>query len=343
MDKEKISSRGDESIVQVEVEEARHRTMFSWLRIGISAILLVALFLYVDLTEIWGLLREANWEFVGFLFALLLGLRFYSAYRWFVLLHGKNSRITFKMVLHLTFISVFLGSFMPGGPELIRIYLLSKMTSDLALTFSSLLVERTLALVALFVLVLFGLLIAPPGLPVILGYGAWLGLLLLAIGSLTVMNPRSRIVIDKQLSSRLMAPIRKRLAKLYSQLDSYADQIPLMLWAMVLAFGMQLLRIGCTIVGALALGIQLPIITYLVVVPLIFLVALMPISVGGLGVRETAFVTLFGLVGVSPEAAFTLSLLLYVISMVTTIPGAYLYMAGGSASGSFSKTWTDKK
>ena len=109
--------------------------------------------------------------------------------------------------MRLTFIGVFCGTFMPGGAELARIYMLSKLTSDLALTFSSLLVERVLALIALFILVLLGLLVAPPGLPPLLGYGAWVGLVMRCFGEFAIfMHPKSRLVINSLLSSDLAGP-----------------------------------------------------------------------------------------------------------------------------------------
>ena len=121
--------------------------------------------------------------------------------------------------------------------------MLSKLTSDLALTFSSLLVERVLAMVALFILVLLGLLVAPPGLPAILGYIAWAGLLFVALGSLVIMHPKSRLVINSLLAGDLVAPIRRRFTKLFNCLDTYANQGWTMIYSMGLAFGMQILRV----------------------------------------------------------------------------------------------------
>jgi hypothetical protein len=42
--------------------------------------------------------------------------------------------------------------------------------------------------------------------------------------------------------------------------------------------------------------------------PLVWFVTLLPISVGGLGVREAGFITIFALVGTSKEEAVLLSL-----------------------------------
>lgn len=314
-----------QSKVKDEVAESLRRRVPGCLRLVISAMLLAALVMYVDLTESWRIVRNANLALIVVLVVLFFALRFLSAYRWYILLHGKNPAITFNKVIRLTFTSLFIGTFMPGGTDLVRIYLLSKTTSDLALAFSSMLVERVLALLALFALVLFGLLATPPGLPSMVGYAAWLGLMLLGLGCLTFMHPKLRSVSNHLLTGQFFTPVRIRLAKVYTRLDAYSIQPWLIVWSFVLAFSLQILRVGCTVIGAWGLGIQLPLMTFVVIVPMIFLIALIPISIGGLGVREAAFVSLLGLVHVKAEAAFTLSLLLYVISIMTTLPGAFFY------------------
>ena len=57
-----------------------------------------------------------------------------------------------------------------------------------------------------------------------------------------------------------------------------------------------------------ALTIEVPLAMHFVLVPVIVLVTQVPLAPGGLGVRETAFVLLYGHIGVPPEAAFSLGL-----------------------------------
>ncbi|MFC2029611.1 lysylphosphatidylglycerol synthase transmembrane domain-containing protein [Chloroflexota bacterium] len=51
----------------------------------------------------------------------------------------------------------------------------------------------------------------------------------------------------------------------------------------------------------LALGYELPFAVNLFVAPVIYFVSHLPISFGGFGVREAAFILLYGLFGVPPE------------------------------------------
>ena len=55
-------------------------------------------------------------------------------------------------------------------------------------------------------------------------------------------------------------------------------------------------------------------------------------SVGGLGVRELSYATLFPLAGVPEPVAVSMSLLIYVNTFVTGLIGGAIYLLGGAGS-----------
>jgi hypothetical protein len=95
--------------------------------------------------------------------------------------------------------------------------------------------------------------------------------------------------------------------------------------ATVLSLIVQLLRIVTIYLAAQALAIEVPFAPYLVLVPVTALITLVPISLAGLGVREGAFVYFFGRAGMSEAGAFSLSLLVFGLSLVLWVVGAALY------------------
>ena len=70
----------------------------------------------------------------------------------------------------------------------------------------------------------------------------------------------------------------------------------------------------------MALGLPMGLLDYFLLVPLVFLVALLPISFAGWGLRETGAVGLFGLAAVPAEAALLLSVLFGLLQLVSAIP-----------------------
>ena len=95
------------------------------------------------------------------------------------------------------------------------------------------------------------------------------------------------------------------------------------------SLAVQLLRITQAWMLGLALGIPAGFLAYLVYVPVILLVMLLPITINGLGTSQAAFVWLFAASGVSREDAFALSVLFLALGTVGNLPGGILYATGG--------------
>lgn len=77
--------------------------------------------------------------------------------------------------------------------------------------------------------------------------------------------------------------------------------------AWLAALVQHLLRVGVLAVLAAALGTGIPVATLFALTPAALLVAMVPMSIGGWGVRELTFVYFLGTAGVSAEAALSLS------------------------------------
>jgi uncharacterized membrane protein YbhN (UPF0104 family) len=74
-----------------------------------------------------------------------------------------------------------------------------------------------------------------------------------------------------------------------------------------------------------ALGIDLPLLTYFAVVPVILLIMQIPITINGLGTTQVAFVTLLGASGAGAAQATALSILFLVLGVIGSLPGGVLY------------------
>ncbi len=90
---------------------------------------------------------------------------------------------------------------------------------------------------------------------------------------------------------------------------------------------------------SLGLGIEVAFSKLLVIIPLIYLTEMLPISINGLGVRESAFVYFFGLIGNSREEGLALSLLVIGMRYVMVgVLGATLLVMTVVKAGGF-RTW----
>lgn len=309
----------------------RHLT---WLRILVSCTILGCLSQTIDLHAAWEIASETSLLWLLLAIAVAFGGRLFAAFRWYLLVRGRSAGVSYWRIVRLVFVSTMLGMFLPGGiaPDAIRVYGLARSTADLALALASVLVERMLGMIALVLIVLAGLLYSTPGLPESITYAARVGLLCLLAGAIGILLPVVRSIGDRILYLLHLNFLQSRLNGLYAALDVYKSQPHIMAISILSAFISVAFRIVPTVLMAKALGLDIPMVYFAVFLPIIHFIVQVPVSLGGLGVRETAFVGLFGLVGVPESEAFTLSLSVFTITLLSALPGAWLFLRGGIAA-----------
>ena len=76
----------------------------------------------------------------------------------------------------------------------------------------------------------------------------------------------------------------------------------------------------------MAIGVDVPLIANLFVVPLVNIISLIPVSFGGVGVRETSYIALYGFFGVPPEASLVASLVTFTFLLMNISFGGLLML-----------------
>jgi uncharacterized membrane protein YbhN (UPF0104 family) len=99
----------------------------------------------------------------------------------------------------------------------------------------------------------------------------------------------------------------------------------------VLGAGLGFQFMQCLSVFAAAKALQLPEVTLLAAMaffPPSAIIQNVPIAMGGLGVREAAFVVFFGALGVSDASAIALGLLVNLVFVLASLAGAPSFVLG---------------
>lgn len=307
------------------------RWWWPWVRLAISLALLGIVVSRIELDRATEVLGAARLELIGLAFLFVLGGRFFAAFRWYILIRAMNADAPYLGLVRLTFIGMFL-QFLPAGSialEVGRVYGLSRTTADLAGSFASVLMERIFGLAALVVVALVGLAFAPPGVPPSLAVLAWIGFALIMATVWGMMDPAVRRAADRLLGTVRLDAVASRLRKLYDRLDEMRSSPGLVGWSAIAALFNTSFRIVPAWLIAVALGVPVSLAQLFIIVPMIYLAAQIPISVGGLGVREVGWVALLGVIGVPASDAVVLSLLLVAIGFLVSLPGAWLYARHG--------------
>ncbi|MGN6799143.1 MAG: lysylphosphatidylglycerol synthase domain-containing protein, partial [Gaiellaceae bacterium] len=89
---------------------------------------------------------------------------------------------------------------------------------------------------------------------------------------------------------------------------------------------LQLVRVLGIYASGRAVGIQLSVLPYIVLGPLLFLVMLIPFTVNGIGVREAFFVSFLGKLSVDHDHAFACGFLFFVATILLALPGVAIVL-----------------
>jgi uncharacterized membrane protein YbhN (UPF0104 family) len=99
----------------------------------------------------------------------------------------------------------------------------------------------------------------------------------------------------------------------------------LMLGVFALTLAVQIVRVLAIWMCGKAVGVDLSPRPYYVMGPLFFLIMLLPITLNGIAVRESFFVSFLGKLGVGADAAFATGFLYFVVVICMSLPGLGIF------------------
>lgn len=304
------------------------RVMLALAKAGIS-LGLVAFFLsrvaWEDLREAVASVDVLMWAAAVLLF---LASNFLGAFQWRELLRMQDIHLPVRKVVGLYFIGVFFNNFLVSniGGDAVRIYDLKRLTGRTTPGFAATFLDR---FIGLFFLIFFSV-IAYGMTPRLWGTALWLPIGTLAGGLLGVLcfgfsrrlsgvalGAGQRVLPDRVV--RILEGVRAGFM-------CYRYAYGMLARVGGLAVGVQLCRVGVYYVTGHALGQDVAFRDCVVFIPLIAIVAAVPVSFGGIGVRENMGVWLFGRVGVAAAPALTMMLLGYLAGIVASLAGGIVFV-----------------
>ena len=121
-------------------------------------------------------------------------------------------------------------------------------------------------------------------------------------------------------------------ARVAQALGRYRNRLGTLGVVLVLSVGVQLLRVLHAYLLSEAMDLGVPFMYFLCFVPAILVVTMLPISIGGWGTTNWTYVYLFSQVGMDPDGAFVLSVLILALGIVGNLPGGFIYAWEGFSS-----------
>lgn len=308
------------------------------LKIVFSVGILVYIFTrVVDLGDLWTNLRGASVSYLVWAVAVYFVVQTLSAYRWYLLMKPLEIDIGFPKVLSLYYLGMYFNFFLPSaiGGDVFKVYYLNKETRRLSASTASVFLDRDVGMGGLLIsatlVAAYGGTRIPPGQGVLLApVFALVGVVFIA-ANLAIFYRPSYELLHRLLSLFRMKRADEKVEHLFESVNAYRGQWRLAGVALLISLGVQ---VGCAMVNMLAasaigLKTQHGWLDYMVLIPAIGLIGMIPLSVNGAGWREASYILLFTSVGAEAHQAATLSLLWLGIMVVTSLPGGIIYIVRG--------------
>ena len=311
------------------MKQAAKTRLFFGAKVVISLGLVGILFYRLD----WEVINRLSLSFDFWYFLPLAGaftlMQIPGAWRWQEVLKCHGLKQSLWQGARLYLVGYFFNNFLPTaiGGDMVRGYESGRRLGSLAKVYTSILMERLLGLLACLTLALFFLPWVNPPRPLCLMV---LGLNLLAwLGMALVLWSKTHALVDTLLK-RLPSKISQKLTRITGSLAEYRGHIPRLGLGFLAALAYQAGLIWVAWLGGFLAGFTwISLADYLVFVPLIWVVSLLPITFNALGVREISFAYFFSLLGGEPEQGVLVSLVLFVTILLTSLSGGVLWWTGG--------------
>jgi uncharacterized protein (TIRG00374 family) len=263
----------------------------------------------------------ASWKALVLLLAssaVLIVVVALNALRWLLVARICELQIPWGPSFQWTMIGHFFNQIFPSsvGGDVIRGVLAGRGIDDMGGAFSSIALERIVGLIALLALIAVGqpLLIARLHDQSLSNLA--LVVILMSLCALAAAFVLAKLIGDRR-SGRLQAAAHRFAGDARRLMSS-----PLLTGlALLVSFLMHGSNLALTAAVANQLGADISLLDVLLVVPTIILIASLPISIGGWGVREAALAVGFSGLGQPVSVAVATSLIIGLANLVSALPG----------------------
>ena len=305
----------------------RVRAAWPAIRIVVSAAMLVILFTRLDGDDRLRAIVSAHktstllW-FAGALAVTIVGIVI-SAFRWQAVLSALELRARVRTLLRHYLAGLFVSNFLPStiGGDVLRVSRLSASNGQTSTTFASVVLERLTGWLVLPVISLVALAVNPSLWRLVPASKAAVAV---AVATLVLLAGVLVAAAHPKLGGRLAQ--RSGWLRFLGAVHLGIGRLRRHPWAaasvLLVGFAYQLAVVSAAFTLGKALGLHVGPTAMLAFIPIVAIVQVIPITVGGLGVREGVLAVFLGPLGVASGDAIALGLLFYAVNLIASLLGA---------------------
>lgn len=309
---------------------SRQRTITA-ARVAASVVMLAVLLPRIELRSLFPRWTGGTIEWLlGALAVTFVGIVL-SAVRWQRVLAALELPTRVRSLVSHQLAGVFVGNFLPStiGGDVLRVSRLSASSGRGPDSFASVVLERLTGWLVLPVISLAALALNPALLHLGLASKAAVAV---SIGTLVLLVVVLVLASSPRLGVRLEGHegVRRFLHAVHVGLVRFRRNPGLAFEVLVAGFVYQLAVVLAAFLAGHALGLDVGWTAMMAFMPAVAILQVLPVTIGGLGVREGAFVLFLSRsgLGVATDQAIALGLVLYGVNLLVSLAGAPAFAAG---------------
>ena len=280
------------------------------IKTAVTVGLMFLLFRKVDFHQFSTTLAHARLGLLALSFTVLWIAHYVCIFRWRMLMRPLMPVLSRGRLFGIYCIGLFFNLALPTvvGGDVVKMYYAGKPSRQYARSFAATFLDRDAGMLAMMLIACAAVTVLPGRYPRHSRIAGGLGRLRhFSVHQRGDIYPLASSV-GNQFSSHI-----SRLSKLAAKIDAISSAFQVMgrEWhilaaSLAISFINQLLVISVTWIMSEGLSLQVPFLYFLVFVPIITLISMIPVSLNGMGLREYAFMSLFSAIGVSSESCIAL-------------------------------------
>ena len=300
-------------------------------RIGISLILLVILFKFnkIDIHDLITDIQRADKLFLAVGFAIFFFSYFLGFLRWQMLLKAASISIPLKKLISSFSGGVFFSIFLPStiGGDIVRSADLAEHTRKAKEVIATVFLDRLSGYIGLVIVILPAILLGKDLVHDNVVFSSIAVIIaLLVVVLLVLFNNRIFLVITKFLSTPGAGRVKETIKDIHQEIHIFRNRKQVIVGNLILSTFIQVISPLSIYFIACSLGLKVNFIYFLIFLPIIGAITLIPISIGGLGLREGLFVVYFAKAGVIKQLALAMSLLSFSFIVIYGALGGLIYV-----------------
>jgi len=302
------------------------------IKIITTLLVLTIAFVFVEHNSVINTLIVANFTYIFFAVIIQVFLFLLNTFRWMFLLNFDGFFTKFSKLFKVVLLSNFANTFLPssiGGDALRAAYIYKKNYKSISI--SSIIFER---IVGLMVMLLIGIV----SLNFIqinnIFFNSTIYTLNIVIFALIML-----LYLIKKISITRILRLFKIdidshkwigfVFEIVSKIHFYIKNFKISLQVVLLTIASQFIGVLIYWIIGQSINIEAPIIVYFVVMSVSLIASAIPISFGGLGVRELTSVSVFIALGLEKNQAINIALIYLLVIVISSFPGIFYYFLYG--------------